>query len=529
MRYFYKLLSLCIMFSSCHFLDEESQNMAYVENVTDLKELLLGECYIQTDPDFKVEALVPTQLGIMSKTSAQYVWIHLMDDDVDALYGNYNNATAITAFPLFAGLHCFSWQENPYLDNENKELPEGNWTSMYHRIAVLNTILYQLNEMDIDKDELLLARQVKGEALYLRAAYYFWMVNLYARPYSRLTASQDLGIPLKINSDVEDKFFSRNTIQEVYSQIVSDLKEAISSLKGIDVGTIYRVNLAAAYTLLSRVYLYMEEYETCIAMADSALLQPGYRLEDLNNYVDGNSFLTGQSLEVFFSQGSYIMGLLHTNDNFLGAWSGPFAASCRVSDELLALYDDQDLRPNAFFVTCTNNKTAKRGLKLRYDKDEKISDIWTVRLAEVYLNKAEAEAQLGRGDAINTIKLLLDKRMIPGYQVNIPGGGADLVNFIRTERRKELCFEAHRWFDLRRYAVNEKVPLEKEIRHSAYEFTSTNPTLGGGVWTKCGYYLLKSYLQEPTSWIMPIPQDAIEFNEGALLNEKRSDRDVIVE
>lgn len=504
--------------------------MAYVEEVVDLKELLLGECYIQADQTLRADPTTYLYLQIMNRTSVQYPWIHMMDDDVDALYGKYSTDAITLSFPLGRAMHCFSWQENPYLDEEYNELPEGNWTSMYHRIAVLNTILYQLDEMegDIDKEDLLLAQQVKGEAFYLRAAYYFWMVNLYARPYCKTTADEDLGIPLKISSVVEDKFFTRNTLGEVYEQIVKDLKGAIENLKGIETTTIYRANLTAAYALLSRVYLYMEEYENCILMADSALLQPGYHLEDLNDYEEGSSFLSATSSEVFFSQGSYIMGLIQPNNEMSARREE--AASCTASAELLALYDAQyDLRLKAFFGTYYYDVDGKRAMKLRDQNDGIVSDIWGIRLAEVYLNKAEAEAQLGNGNAVNTIKELLDKRMASGYQVTIPSGGADLVNFVRNERRKELCFEAHRWFDLRRYAVNERVPLEKEIKHSAYDFTSIDPVTGEGIWTKVGYYLLNSYSQEPASWIMPIPQDAIEFNEGNLLNEKRYDREIVVE
>ena len=98
-----------------------------------------------------------------------------------------------------------------------------------------------------------------------------------------------------------------------------------------------------------------------------------------------------------------------------------------------------------------------------------------------------------------------------------------MVNFIRDERRRELCFEGHRWFDLRRYAVNSVYPYEKEIRHISYDFLE-----GSGVY-RAGTYVLKPYSQDAAAYMLPIPRYAIEFNEGTLTNEVRPSREVVVE
>ena len=89
----------------------------------------------------------------------------------------------------------------------------------------------------------------------------------------------------------------------------------------------------------------------------------------------------------------------------------------------------------------------------------------------------------------------------------------ELVNFIRAERRRELCFEGHRWADLKRYAVNTKYPQRTEIYHTVY--TGNN--------RYAGYYVLKPY-GEDDGWILPLPEDEIIFNDGALDNPARLDR-----
>ena len=93
-----------------------------------------------------------------------------------------------------------------------------------------------------------------------------------------------------------------------------------------------------------------------------------------------------------------------------------------------------------------------------------ISDVFTLRMAEAYLNKAEACAIQGKAEEANQTLNALRKQRIEGYTPQ-SYTGEELVSQIRDERRKELCFEGHRWFDLRRYAVCESYPYSKEIIH----------------------------------------------------------------
>ena len=94
--------------------------------------------------------------------------------------------------------------------------------------------------------------------------------------------------------------------------------------------------------------------------------------------------------------------------------------------------------------------------------------------------------------------------------------GKDLVSFIRDERRRELCFEAHRWFDLRRYAVSPKYPEKKSIRHTAYDIKGKLE----------GDYVLKPYGEDP-AWVLPIPGYEIVYNQGNLVdNPQRVEREL---
>ena len=76
----------------------------------------------------------------------------------------------------------------------------------------------------------------------------------------------------------------------------------------------------------------------------------------------------------------------------------------------------------------------------------------------------------GKDDGLaNQYLNALRRNRIGGY-VDQTYSGEELVNQIRTERRKELCFEGHRWFDMRRYTVSNPYPYSKEIFRYYYSY-----------------------------------------------------------
>ena len=149
-----------------------------------------------------------------------------------------------------------------------------------------------------------------------------------------------------------------------------------------------------------------------------------------------------------------------------------------------------------------------------------VSDNFTFRLSEAYLNLAEALAMTGReGEARNVLEKLMKKRIVD--LAPITESGESLIRLIRKERRREFCFEGQRWFDLRRYAVSPKYPELKEIMHGVYQ--SAMASLKPGVYD--GSYTLKPYGQD-NAWVLPIPDYEIIFDRGAMVdNDKRESRE----
>ena len=126
----------------------------------------------------------------------------------------------------------------------------------------------------------------------------------------------------------------------------------------------------------------------------------------------------------------------------------------------------------------------------------------SLRLSEAYLNYAEAMAMLGgSGDdeataALNTLR---EKRFDPEDFEEVEfSSNAELVQFVREERRRELCFEGHRWFDLRRWGM-------PAITHTWHNSSSQSSS----------YTLQEGDLL----YTVPIPDEALQSNASLIQNE----------
>ena len=500
----YLILMLCVLlFNSCgKFLEEFSQDLAYAESCADLDEILIGNGYMEQPKGF-------TEASIYG--NGYYPYIHVMDDDVIMTVFKKDGITDLIN-EMVPYKNFYDWSDqltiNPKTD---EEWEDKDWEKMYSHIAYLNVIIAHVKKFSHDSVET--RNRVEGEARFLRGAYYYLLTNLYANPYVKESASSDMGVPLNLTEDIVDEYYKRNSMEECYRVIVEDLKVAADKLKGVTQPTIYRVNELAARILLSRVYLYMGEWQLALDECQKALALEGVELMDLKSFQGREKeryVLDNKNPEIVFTQG------YSATNTFYDQMSYFCICTFGGSEDLISLYNRfeeqqiKDLRLDAFFEVIGDEqyKMSKVG--------EKVYDCFVIRSAELYLNKAEAEAMLDKAEAIQTIKTLLNNRFEGGIP-DIDGlSGKDLVSFIRDERRRELCFEAHRWFDLRRYAVSPKYPEKKSIRHTAYDIKGKLE----------GDYVLKPYGEDP-AWVLPIPGYEIVYNQGNLVdNPQRVEREL---
>ena len=156
------------------------------------------------------------------------------------------------------------FQATTYTMTDNLQNVGTLWMVGYKIIYMTNALITSLNETD-DKN-----RQILGEAYFMRAMIHLNLVTLYAKPYKLAKSTNNLGIPLR--TDIKSAETKRNPVTDVYDQIVADLKKAAELMeKGKERGNAGYASHDAALGLLSRVYLYMEEYDKCIAVVNEAL------------------------------------------------------------------------------------------------------------------------------------------------------------------------------------------------------------------------------------------------------------------
>lgn len=519
---YYPIVLLFFLCSSCgNFLEEYSQNSSYVESVDDLEELLLGEVYMKRNVN-------------QATSDGSLLYLHILGDESREMpIPSTSYSVSPKIWEEMSGF--FTYAENPFVNSIGTARADKDWALFYRRISVINSILIAAPDHVSDDEEIEAQRlRVTGECYYLRAWNYFMLANLYGAAYDKQNPNDGASVTLKLDPAVEDTKFGRANSGRVYEQIVEDLKSAIGLLeKGSVVDSKVHVTVAAANALLSRVYLYMEQYDLAVKAADAV---KGYALYDMvNAYTPGSgtTFLTDAQPEVIYAQGNYGMNYIHAGTGAVnGSTPLSFSHSYVVSDELERLFDDNDARYSAFFtrsygvehLVCRKYHPLLQTAVVETDpitgtkvspviSGQDLNEIGSVRYAEVVLNKAEAQACAGDAGATETIRQFLQTRYytIPA----IPASKGELIEFIRQERYKELCFEGHRWFDLRRYAVNTVHPQAIAVEHVWHTATQTEATVAGS-------YILKGYDNTTKgSWMLPVPEDVINYCYPVLSNFDR--------
>lgn len=492
----YLIAFIILTITACgDFLEESSQDLVYASSCEDLNEILIGNAYMNNN--------ISEYSFRYASGGSYYPWLWIMDDDCEQFTKSGSEFTGqqLDGF--------YRWKASPFIQSNGSPIDDYEWERLYKHIAATNVVIDQVKEFPNDPEEL--RNKVKGEALFLRAAYYYLLVNMYSAPYEEEKANSTLGVPLKQTSYIEDLKFHRTHQDTVYQSIIDDLTESAKCLTNINTKELFKANSYSAWALLSRVYLYMEKWES-VLQACEEVEKGAFKLEKLTPEYSQN-FLRQSNPEIIFAQGSQCMA------NIFGTLGGYMY---KVSDNLLNSYTQEggykDLRIDVFF-TSQSSRLAPGKIKSlinTFREPGDIPDAFVIRYAEVLLNKAEALAMLHREDeAIEVLNHLLANRFEDGIFPAISVKGNELIDFIRAERRRELCFEGHRWFDLRRYAVNTQYPLKNyEITHNIY---AEKPE--SGVSAQIGYCILKGY-PEGKGWILPIPAFEININPAIGDNER---------
>lgn len=447
MKKVFYVIVLFLLAGCGKFLDDYSQDLVIVKKVSDLDEILLGSVYL---PSKEVPEI--NQGGVAW-------WLHLLDDDVNTVIEKTAARGRVEMEGVYFGYTTWQMEVGRSYSGGRINSDNGVWNELYQRINAVNIVLSEIDGLDQTQEkDRLAALRIKGECHFLRAQFYLTLVNIYADMYTPENASTTLGVPLKLTHFVEhdknkETQFDRNPVGEVYEQILKDLNSSVKFFKeSPQIRPLYRANKAASLLLLSRVYLYMQDWENA-KKAAAELLDINRDLMDYSAIANNGTVISDGNPEVIFSQSC---------SNLQSAFTGRGGDFC-VSNDLYSIYEDDDYRKNLFFLKAFSSDSIALGRKYERGLNRSnYSDLFMLRNAEAYLNMAEACSMTNDAAGASKWLNLLRKTRIENYQ-NINYDVNSVIDEVRSERRKELCLEGHRWFDLRRYAVSKKAPFSKMI------------------------------------------------------------------
>lgn len=509
---------LCLGLGGCNdFLSEYSQDMVVPKTVDHFNELLIGEVYMQSRA---------IQYGM---TSASCQFLNMLDDDINttgtSTQGNVGNPSYKYTIDQMFGY--YAWQKDIRYNFDHTYYMQDNatWNDLYHRINVINIMLNEIEDVphstDVEHAKYL---RVKGEAHFLRAQAFLILANLYGDAYDPSTCASKLCVPLKLTPYVEydpdaDTQFSRASVKDVYGQIVRDLVSADSMLTASpqkEKLRLHRATWEAAALLLSRTYLYMQDWSNAEKQAERVMASSAFSLSTLQSLQSGAPFLTSANPEIIFSQGSNCIGMLGGQGGYNYSVAAVPSDYC-VTRDLYDIYSDDDARKACFFNIEYTDSVALTNKYERVSVNH-ISDALALRMSEAYLNYAEACAMQSKDSQANSVLSRFRRQRIVDY-VDQTYSGAELAKQIRDERRRELCFEGHRWFDLRRYAVNKVYPYSRDIIHVFNRFSDANAFVNTVAY--------KLPAGDP-AYTFPIPRAILDADKVPMPDNPREDRDPIV-
>jgi tetratricopeptide (TPR) repeat protein len=392
--------------------------------------------------------------------------------------------------------NAFAWADVLYKPDEEVVYTSNQLLNLY----LCNKIINEVTTISSGTAEQRAALQ--AEAIATRAWINFDLINHYGKPYDDATAASDPGFPIIKVADVTVTNFKRNSVKEVYTQIISDLQAAIVSLplKG---SFVTRMSRPAARALLGKVYLFMGRYQDALTQFNDAFndLANVPSPPTLYNYND--AFATGGAfLPIGFSGPDYPGNnyskyqesiLLKTDDlaafNYYGLVMAP---------ETMNLYGSSDLRRNFYGTTHQDHTPIPGGLYRKYATYSHVG----IELADLLLMRAEARVRTDDLTGARVDVELLRSNRMPAADAGVPAGissKTDLLKFIIDERTREFAGEGQHWLDMRRLSVD---PLfsSRTYTHKAYAAD--------------GVTVSQSYQLRPVRFTLKLPYAILQANPG---------------
>ena len=336
------------------------------------------------------------------------------------------------------------------------------WSSAYKIIYMCNAVLEGLEFSEGISSES--RTKFSGEAKFVRAFAYFYLVNLYGE------------VPIVLTTDYrKNAVLHKSSIEDVYGFIINDLNDASTVLgNNYIAGERIRASRFTAMALLARVYLFLEDWEMAEVLSNE-LIESSENYTLLKNL---DEVFLANSKEAIWQISPAGRGPLSfiTNEARIFILNSPPPNSQKpvaLSDDFLNSFNEEDRRLVQWIGNYnTGNQVFHYPYKYKVNSSSVIEEYSMVlRLAEQYLIRAEARAYQDRlSAAITDLNKIRERAQLPSISSSTSSISRESVlDSIQIERRRELFTEwGHRWLDLKRtgMALSPWISLNSNIDNS---------------------------------------------------------------
>ncbi len=378
-----------------------------------------------------------------------------LQEALTGLYSTLESENYYGAFyPMFADLNSDNGVAGGYNNTSLNEFGyysvtttnvylQDMYIAMYYAVANANAIIANVGSVPhITQQQL---KAVKGQALTIRALVHFDVLRAFGYHWD---TTSPYGIPVVLSVQSAGDVVPRSTVAASYSAILADLTNAATLLAGQSGRNANYINPAIVNALLARVYLYQKDYTNAAKYAALVINDGAFALADQTSFPSIYTTKLGKEsiLELPFNQ---------QNPSFYNAttYARPGADATEVlfigSEDLkdFLVARTGDLRINLLDTGSENFQPDVRTLKYASDITQKDNSAYVIRIAEMYLIRAEA---LGRTTGLADLNMVrVNRGMAPLAPFDVPDN-ATYAQAVADENRSEFNFEGHRYFDLAR-------------------------------------------------------------------------------
>lgn len=335
--------------------------------------------------------------------------------------------------------------ENPYAEFQQNEISPNHpsnydlWSSAYNIIYMTNSLLEGLgNTGNLSQP---VQETLEGEARFIRAFTYFYLVNLYGE------------VPLILSTDYrKNSLVTRDPVNEVYAQIIADLDVAVENLDAeYQNSDRTNVNVFAAIAFRARVALFMENWDLAETLSNQVIDHA--TLYQLLPELD--EVFLANSKEAIWQISPIGRGNILTSTGEGQVFIGTSRSSLQLNLNFVQNFEPEDKRLSQW-IGHYESSTRNFYFPHKYKDRSSLSNIteysMVLRLAEQFLIRAEARARQEKlSEAISDLNAIRARSGEDLVELNNNSSKEEILELILLERKKELFAEwGHRWFDLKR-------------------------------------------------------------------------------